>query len=162
GGSLTGGFIIGGDIGAVMIGHDVHGSGDGTGLISTQGKLAALTIGGSLLGGTGNDSGEVFSAGDMGPVKIVGDVRGATGFNSGALFRSGSVHADQDIGAISVGGSLLGNAGLPVIISAVGQPAPTTTVDLAVKSLTVGGRVEFTSLQIGYNKASKGKNADAQ
>jgi hypothetical protein len=51
----------------------------------------------------------------------------------------------------------------PVIISAQGQAAPTDTTDLAIASLTVGGRVERTSILAGYDPDMLNPtNADAQ
>jgi hypothetical protein len=49
-----------------------------------------------------------------------------------------------------------------VVITAHGQAAPTATTDVAIKSLTVGGRVEFTDILAGYSKNLAGTNADAQ
>jgi hypothetical protein len=50
----------------------------------------------------------------------------------------------------------------PVVISARGQAAPTATADLAIASLTVGGRVERANILAGYNLILDPVNADAQ
>jgi hypothetical protein len=49
-----------------------------------------------------------------------------------------------------------------VLITARGQLAPLGAADVAVKSLTVGGSVEFTDLLLGYSRDGRGQNADAQ
>ena len=80
----------------------------------------------------------------------------------GSLLRSGSVTASDDIGPFVVKGSIVGNATQPVLITARGQASPVGTTDTAIRSLTVGGRVEFTNLLLGYSRDELGQNADAQ
>ena len=168
-----GGSIIGGDI--VRAGH-----------IFAGGPIAKVTIGGSLLGGFNNETGEIRSESAIGPVKIGGDIvgglagaatPGGSGYIEGkriaSLFvggsiragdnyifggdRSGSVRAADDIGAITIKGSLLGfpdddndpsNGGLTrVIIAARGQAdlAADAKSDVVIKSISIGGRVEFAA-----------------
>jgi hypothetical protein len=72
------------------------------------------------------------------------------------------VRASDSIGPIIVKGSLLGNSTNAVFITARGQVHPTTTTDVAVASLTVGGSVRFTNIYLGYSPDALGQNADAQ
>lgn len=149
GGSLVGGtggvrsgFIdAAGAIGPVRIGHDLKG-GDSvkynpvTDAGSIQGqRIASLFVGGSIIAG----------------IKELE-----------TLLRSGSVHATDDIGPITVRGSLIGNPDNPVLITARGQAVPTATTDLAIKSLTVGGRVELARIYGGADKTGVGANGNAQ
>ena len=163
GGSLIGGlsFVSGvsgeifsiGDMGAVTIGHDFTGGSitgsdslDRSGFIeSAAGRIASVTIGGSIISGV--DS------------------------SSGALTRSATIRAANDIGALTVKGSLIGHGDTgtgasPVVISARGKLVQTTT-DLAIGSITVGtlaqgGRVEFANILAGYDINLTPVNADAQ
>ncbi len=72
---------------------------------SANGKIGAVTIGGSLIGGAGNDSGRVYSDGDMGAVKIGHDVQGGSGISSG------SIRSNVKLASVTIGGSLLGDLG---------------------------------------------------
>ena len=67
--------------------------------------LAAVTIGGSLIGGAASQSGRISSAGNLGPVKITGDVVGG----GGSL--SGTVQSLGNLASIAIGGSLIGGSG---------------------------------------------------
>lgn len=152
---IIGGSMIGGagnfsasvranDIGAVKItGNFVGGSAAGTANLAGSGsieadRIASLFIGGSIIAGIDNTSGQ---------------------------FRdNGSIRADDDIGSITVLGSLVGNSTNPVVISARGQrnlPAGANE-DVAIASLTVGGRVELTNILAGYRRDLIPLNADAQ
>lgn len=70
-----------------------------------DGKLGAVTIGGSLIGGAVDDQGRIFSSGDMGMVKIGRDVQGGAGLHSGRVESGGK------LAGLSLGGSLFGGAG---------------------------------------------------
>jgi hypothetical protein len=65
-----------------------------------------------------------------------------------------------------VKGSLVGNETLSVLIIARGQAAPGATTDVAIKSLTVGGRVEYAQILAGYTAgnitAPESANGDSQ
>jgi hypothetical protein len=185
-GTADGGVTISvtGAIGPVVIKGDmVGGSGDASGTISAGGALAGVTIGGSLRGGTGAGSGAIFADGVMGPLAIRGDVAGGGGLNSGSIssrtrisaitiggsllsgpgFVSGTISSGGGIGAIKIGGNVIGVAGSAVpIISALGSIGSTAMTDVAIASLTVGGRVESAIIQAGVNLVGGGLNADAQ
>jgi hypothetical protein len=200
GGSLVGyGFGSGsifsqGGMGPVTIGGDVRG-----GEVDASGKLASIRVGGSVVGdpaGFANNTGEIISAGNLGPVTIGRDLRGgsidknslgsldSTGYIEGAriasvfiggsivagtntsngftLTKNASIRAAQDIGPITVRGSIVGQAATPVIISALGQAKPVAPADMAIAGLTVGGRVQYTQILAGYDTALDQVSADAQ
>ena len=72
---------------------------------SSGGNIAAVTIGGALVGGAGAQSGELFAEDRMGSVKVTGDVIGGKGNFSG-LVEAGS------IGSVTIGGQLAGGVGV--------------------------------------------------
>lgn len=131
-GSLVGGsgtasgqiFNAFGGIGAVKIGGNLRGDlGAESGKIDVQGNLVSLTIGGSVIGGAGaantytdTDSvihrGQVFAGGNIGPVKVAHDVRGGVGIDTGRIQAGGSM------GAVAVGGSVVGVGVYSGVISA--------------------------------------------
>ena len=98
----------------------------------------------------------------IGSLVVGGSIVSGQVVGGGSLSRSGWVQAADDIGSITVRGSLLGNATYPVLITARGQAAPTATRDMAIGSLRVGGRVEFADIGAGYSQNFRGRNADAQ
>ena len=119
GGSLIGGtggnsarIASDGDMGALKIGRDVQGLAIFTGLIQCGGKLAGVTIGGSLRGGTGRSSGMIFSQGDMGAVRIGEDFVGESIAGSApTLDRSGFIEsAAGRIVSVTIGGSVRAGA----------------------------------------------------
>jgi hypothetical protein len=136
-GSLLGGaggdsgeiLALGASLGAVKIGVDVVG-GTGTasfsGAISSHGKLAAVTISGSLVGGSNVASGLVVSTGDMAMVTVVGNVKGGSGGSSGF------VHSLGKLAGVKVGGSVLGGTGVDSgqIESALDMGAISIALDL--------------------------------
>lgn len=158
GGSLIGGsgensgsiFDFLGSLGKVKIGHDFVGGSttgmtptlDGSGTIeSFTGHIKSVFIGGSIIAGTDSSS-----AGDS--------------------TRNATIRAGDDIGSITVKGSLIGNVGPDgnslVIISARGQANPSTTSDVAIGEISIGGRVEFVRVFAGYDTDLVARNADAQ
>ena len=113
-----------------LIGGSMHGNGvtlTGSGFISSDHRIASVTVGGSII------------AGHRGP----GDT----------LVNSGAIRAGDDRGPVLVKGSILGNTSNPVSITARGQAAPTGTSDVAMANLTVGGQVTFASILAGYDTA---------
>jgi hypothetical protein len=169
GGSLLGGaagdtgeiLALGASMGAVKIGVDVIG---GTGMasfsgaINSHGKLAAVTIGGSLVGGSNSDSGLVVSTGDMALVKVGGNVKGGSGFSSGFInshaklagvkvtgsviggtgIDSGQIESDGDMGAITIGLDLRG-ADASGVMSLFCSGFITSAHKIA--SVTIGGSI---------------------
>ncbi len=138
GGSLVGGaggdsgeiiaFGTGG-MGTVKIGLDVvggPGSAGFSGDIDSHGKLAAVTIGGSLIGGSNFDSGLVVSTGDMAMVQVGGNVQGGGGGSSGFI------HSLAKLAGVKVAGSVIGGTGIDSgqIESALDMGAITIGLDL--------------------------------
>lgn len=110
---------------------------------------------------------ELTVAGRAGTLIVKGDVRDAALTASGfgtirvvGSFLGGSITSGTDIGTLAIKHDLAGTAGAPVEISAFGkETAPVRGADLAIKTLTVGGRVEWTNVTLGVSAA--GDNADA-
>lgn len=120
-----------GNAGAVKIGGSIiGGAGLGSGSLFIAGNLPSLTIGGDLvggagdqLGGTGGVAGSVLVSGPLGigAVKIAGSIVGSpyavnpvsAGGNFVPFADSGSIRTSAGpIGSLTVGGSILGGAGL--------------------------------------------------
>jgi hypothetical protein len=153
-GSLLGGSanntgeILAASLGPISIGHDIRGGSvsgvtslDSSALIeASNGSIASLTVGGSIVTGANT--------------------------STGSLTNNASIRAADDIGKITVKGSLIGNRTpstfTPVIISARGQASPSATSDIALASLTVKGRVELTHILAGYDTGLNPVNGNAQ
>jgi len=165
-----------------------------SGVVSTDGgKISSVTIKGSLIGSNNDRTGTISANGNLGPVKIGlnvigGNGRGGgvdeTGFISGRtiesiviggsifsgnttggqLSDSGAIRAEFSIGSLTVKGNLVGNSTQSVLISAAGEEQPAGGVDMAIKKLSVGGRVEFADVLAGYetNNTATPINPDAQ
>src|SRR5205085_7389524 len=99
-------------------------------------RLANMTIGGSLIAGVGATTGEFVN--------------------------NGAVCVENDIGAVLIGGSMLGNATNPALISARGQVTPSATADVAIGSVRVLGSVEYGFIRAGFDLDGYAMNADAQ
>lgn len=176
--SISGGVFVNGDLGSITVGGSVIGGPNThTGEISADGAIGTVKIGGNLQGGSlapGQTSiiGTGYLHGDrIGSIFIGGSViAGVDQSLAGTLFRDAQIGAQHDLGPITIHGSLVGNIGpggfTPVIITAAGQatlPAG-ATIDLAIKSLTVGGRVEFAKIRGGFpdrNFDYQGTNGNA-
>ena len=73
------------------------------------------------------------------------------GHEHGHVAQAASIRAGDDLGAVIVRGSLHGNATSPIILSARGEATPTPTRDLAIKSVSIGGRVASALILGGYS-----------
>jgi hypothetical protein len=107
----------------------------------SSGRIASVTIGGSIIAGLDNSS-------------------------NASIIGNASINAGRDIGSITVRGDVVGSVGsggdvTKVIFSAVGQASPTATSDLAIGKITIGGRVEHAQILAGYDKVVA-KNGNAQ
>ena len=162
GGSLRGGtarnsgmIFSQSDMGAVKIGRDLVGgseSGSGpsldrSGFIETRaGRIASVTIGGSVRAGT---------AADVFPL-----LRNAS-------IGAGDDFTGNDIGSIVIGGSVAGSVSesgtiTRVTFTARGQATPTATKDVAIGKLTIGGRAEWMNVLAGYASNTNPINGNAQ
>ncbi len=171
GGDVIGGTItasglvtVRGQLTSLSIGGSLFGgASDSTGVISGDDigavKIGRNLIGGSIAGTMANLSRTGFIEGDrIASVSIGGSiVAGTDDSTAGELFRNASIRARDDLGAVAVRGSLIGHSGpqgfSPVILSARDQAglAPGATLDLAIKSLSIGGRVQHAQILAGYD-----------
>jgi len=174
------GFIdtAGALVSATISGSVIGGTGTQSGEIYSGGAMGAVKIGGNLTGGsisgttsTLDSSGLIISnAGNIASVGIGGSVISGTDTSSvGLLTKNASIRAAQEIGSLTVGGSLIGNpdggtglAASPVVISAVGQASPAAGKDVAIGNISIGGRVDDALILAGYSTALAVSNADAQ
>ena len=176
---LATGVIVGTSaLGPVSVGGDVAG-GDApnSGRVTTGGPLTRVFVGGSLLGGDGDNSGQLSSGGATGPVTVHGNIYRGAGTAAGAVQTTGRlarvtvdgsvlaglIRSDNDIGSILIRGSLLGATTVfTATIIARGRELPAGGPDVAIGSLTVGGRVEFARILAGYDFNGLPANPDAQ
>jgi hypothetical protein len=178
GGDLLGGAqtedagqIVGrGGIGKVLIGGSVVGAlnGHGSGVIDGgTGRIDVLTIGGDLHGGIVDSSLPEITSGSiharkLGAVTIGGSIFAGVKLSSGTNARVGWINADEQIGSLTVRGSIVGNETVPVLITAGGDPAITLAKpDVAIGAISVGGSVDHTFILAGYNKDAIAVSADA-
>jgi hypothetical protein len=133
-----------------------------------DGKIGAVTIGGSLLGGPTDGSGEVSATGNMGPVTVGHDVRGGGGAFSGLITSAGRLAGvtvrgsllagtNQDTGeifssgtgangSITVGHDVRGGPSLRSgLIQIIGGP-PSSVASISVGGSIVGGGGDFSGL----------------
>jgi hypothetical protein len=150
-------------IGGSLIGGAASSSGK---IVANVGTIGAVKIGAHLVGGsvTGADSanGTGYIQGQrILSVFVGGSIVAGTDSSSGTLRQSGSIRAADDLGPVVVKGSLVGNATNPVILSARGQAAQTST-DLAIAGVSVGGSVQNALILAGTDVDLNGVNGDAQ
>lgn len=99
GGSIVDSYVVAADnFATAKVVGGVYGIFLGAGLSATHGKLAQVSIGGSVVGGQ-------IAATDIGTVKIAGDLR------AGSL-GSGAINAEGHLGSVAIGGSLVGGSSL--------------------------------------------------
>jgi hypothetical protein len=162
-----------GKLARVTIGGSLlGGNGNQSGTIIATGNVGRVTIGGDVRGGSVSGSDSLDESGflqgqRLAKVVIGGSVIAGSNTGSGTLTDSGAIRAADDIGSLTVGGSLIGNTTNLAIITARGQATPTPGSDVAIGRLTVGGRVELALILAGYDTSTtpafgKGVNADAQ
>jgi hypothetical protein len=143
-------------IGSIQIHGDLRGLGAGSGSIQVpSGPLKSVTIGGDIAGGPNTDSGRI-TAGTIGSIKVAGSVV------SGFTVRTGWISAEQSIGTILIGGNLIGLPGAPVAITAATNADATETVNLVIKSIKIGGRVELANILGGFDSTGVAVNPHAQ
>jgi hypothetical protein len=176
---LRGGAVtVGGDLTTLSIGRSFVGEtavfgrviGDPLprGLITVGGTLGTVNIGGDIRGGNSSDSAYI-EADRITSVVIGGSIVAGIDQDAQAdLVHNASIRAGHDIGTVTVRGSILGNESangvVRPVISALGQISPSNAIDLAIRSLTVSGRVLFTDVLAGFapdNTSGGGSNGDA-
>jgi hypothetical protein len=155
----------------------VGGTGFQTGDISIGGDLDSLSIGGDLRGGSITGSASLSfsgfiavgiinsSGGRLGSLSIGGSIIAGTDMSSGTFTRCTSIQVADDIGSLTVKGSIVGNAvggDVLVNITAAGQHAQSATKDVAFGKIRIGGRVEFARILAGFGTSLEGVNGNAQ
>jgi hypothetical protein len=169
-GSSTG-DVTAGSISSITVGGSVGGgAGNASGVILGSGAIGSVAIGHDLLGGSISgttlslDASGYVQGQRIGRVTVGGSVvAGSNTSAGGTLTHSGAIRAVDDLGPVTVKGNLVGDPTNPVVISARGRaglPA-TTTIDLAIASLTVGGRVERALILAGYDVFGNPVNGQA-
>jgi hypothetical protein len=122
----------------------------------TAGLLQSAVIKGSILGGSTDASSvadgvsSLFGSGyvqsdRIGAITVEGRIESGTN-NGTALAKSGGIHATDSIGSLKIG-SVKGNAGVPVVISAL----------RSIGSATFGSDVTHLELLAGYTAPEAGK-----
>lgn len=170
GGNVSG--AIGGlanlvNLGSVTIGGSLFGgTAFNSGLIAFEGtigsvKIARNVVGASIDGDEALDRTGAILGDRIGSVFIGGSVFAGSDASTGVLTKNATIRANDDIGSITVKGSLIGNEATAVIISARGQATPGATSDLAIGKLKVGGRVERALILGGWTADLQAVNGNA-
>lgn len=155
----SGKLDVGGSIASITVNGDVRGgSGSGSGSIVAGANIDKLLISGSLRGADTNTANLITSgaikASWLKSATITGDIVAGKKTGTGTITSSGAILANK-IDLLKVDGKLTGDASNPVFINATGLLG-----DLAIKSLTVGGTVEFATIRAGYSDTAA-TSADA-
>ncbi len=189
--SVDGANILG-TLGKITVGGGLFGGGgDHSGAIEAEGNLGTVTVG-SIKGGAGDFSGSVLAGsslenggsatlvsvtGSTTLVGVNGSVEGGAGMRSGTIeidgtlaslkvkndVKQSAVRAADAIKLINIGGNLENS-----IISARGQAVPTSSVDLALGPITIGGtslstgKVTGSQILAGYDLDGAAVNRHAQ
>lgn len=182
-GDLVGGLgdnsakiVSDGNLASVTIGGSIIGGvGDFSANVVSAGALGALKIAVDLRGGTPTNGGDPSIDGSgyveaqrIGSVFIGGSIVAGSDFTAGdAPTKNASIRARDDIGSLTVKGSLAGNSfgdDVDVIISARGKAGvgPGVTTDVAIGKISIGGGMTFARILAGFDPELGGANADAQ
>jgi hypothetical protein len=175
-GYVSGSISSNGKLAGVNIGGSLIGGSDDnrTGEIYSTKAMGPVKIGQDIVGGSVSGSLTLAANGYISGQRIAslfvgGSIRAGVDDSSGTLTNSGSISAVDDIGPITIKGSLVGSIGTGgdvtlAVISARGQAglSATAKTDVAIKSISIGGRVEFGRILAGYDVALQPVNGDAQ
>ena len=123
-GESSGAIVISATTGAILVKGDIDGSpaiaaGIDAARIFAFGKIASLTLNGSLLGGATDHTGFIESATDIGAVKILGNIDGGAGDASGAIIAGGKIASFTLAGHLAGGGGFHSGAVLSGIDTAL-------------------------------------------
>jgi hypothetical protein len=155
GGGNSSGLINVAGVGSIRIGGSVRGGDDVTGFINVVASpLTTIRIAGDLVGGTVAGSGILNVLGDIGVISIGGSV-------IGGLANAGYVHVHGTANSITIGKNLIGSASFPVEVEATGNTPTPGKQSIAIKNLSIGGRVE-NALIAGGVVGNNFTNPDAQ
>ncbi|MDB6174135.1 MAG: Na-Ca exchanger/integrin-beta4 [Chthoniobacteraceae bacterium] len=117
------------------------------------GKLGKLLVKGSF------DHAAFIVSGDIGFVHVKQSLVNGSIVSSGAIktltidgdLRNGAVRAATTIGAVTIGGDLVGDEENPARLTAAGGVPAYGAPALTIKSLHVGGSVQFAEILAGYD-----------
>jgi len=145
----------------------VGGASDFSGRILSLGTMGVVRIAGNVVGGSASGAANLSESGfihgkRIASITIGGSLFAGVNTTSGTFANNGAIRADDDIGAMLVNGSVLGNGTNKAIISARGKATPTATADVAIGSFRVLGRVELGNILAGFDATGTPRNADAQ
>jgi hypothetical protein len=167
-GWASGAIECGGNLTSLTIGGSLRGGdGSSTGMIEADGAIGPVWIGGDVVGGSATGTLELMRSGEIqgrriASVTIGGSLIAGTNNTTGEFGLNGAIRAGDDLGPILIKGNILGNDTSPAVISARGSAAPTATMDVAIRRLTVLGRVESAQIVAGIDLEGLAANADAQ
>ena len=167
-GDLSGRIFAFTGITSITIGGDlIGGPADNSGEIRCSAQIGPITIGGDLRGGdfagaAARDKTGSIEGGRLVSVLIKGSLHAGHNTGGGTLTSSGAIHADDDIGKLTVRGDIVGNATHAVTITARGRAVPAAATDVAIATIDVVGRIEFANIFAGYDEDLTPLNADAQ
>jgi hypothetical protein len=152
-----------GNVGKVVIKGNIQGATFQVGGAS-MGKIGSISIGGDIVGGsvTAHDGIQSISVGGM---MLFGSIESSTSIGSvkvGGSILDGTIIAGTNIGTITVKGSVIGNAGALTKIYARGLAGDPVTKNVAIRSISIGGRVEQTWILAGVDAGGVGVNGNAQ
>jgi hypothetical protein len=156
-GLRSGAIRVGGDLFAFTIGGDVIGASSAeSGTVIVDGLVIKGVIGFDLVGGTisGSQSSTYTGAviaDRIGSLTIGGSIYAGLDTSSGSFLISGGVVSKTQIDSLTVKGSIVGAVGVSAFVLAKGAEVPTSTTDLGIGKLTVGGRVERAIIGAGYD-----------
>jgi len=156
---------------ATVKGSILGGSGDSSGVIRSEGAIKLLTVSGSLIGGdlAVDATQDLLESGYVEAARIStftlgGSVITGTNYNTTFdLVNSAAIRSANDIGTLTIKGSIEGNADALALITARGQAVlvQNALTDVAINKLTVGGRVSYANILAGYDLTDDITAADA-
>ena len=165
-------FTFGGFNQVSIGGSLIGGTAFSSGLILSQTPSNSLSIGHDIIGGNATGSANVYASGyiQVGSLKNItvgGSIRAGVDTSTGTITSSASIRATDNLGSVDIKGSIVGNTigdFSPVVISAHGEAAlpSNAKADKAIKSIKVGGSVEWLQLIAGVNENLVASNGDAQ
>ena len=165
------GNLAGVKLGGSLVGQTIVGGNGFTnnGFIGAHGTVGPVVVGGDVIGasadGTSMTQSGCIAGGSLKSVTIRGSLIAGTSVNGSMLTFSGAILAQHEAGPISIGKNIVGNATQRVTIIANGPSAEGPASDVAITSITVGGRVEAADILAGYSvvgTSANATNADAQ
>lgn len=166
-GSFTGIVAITGDLGKLDVGGDIIGSNSpSSGLVTTTGNIGPVRVGGNIVGGNVIDALSVSNTGaiignNIASVQLGGSIISGSDIGAGTLTASGTIISKGALGAVKIGGNIVGNLTNPVNIVARSQGAVTGGSDLTIASISVKGDVGFARILAGFDEFLAPANADA-